>query len=56
MEGNGPRTVLDLDEMTLGDVEGVRFLGGCEAVGMTILHGHPTSSSGSAGSRIDQDR
>jgi len=41
IEGNGPRTVLDLDEVTLVDVEAVRFLGGCEAAGIAILHGPP---------------
>ena len=30
LEGNGPRTVLDLDQVTLVDVEVVRFLGTCE--------------------------
>jgi hypothetical protein len=38
IEGNGPRTVLDLDEVTLVDVEVVRFLGGCEAKGIALLH------------------
>jgi hypothetical protein len=33
MEDNGPRTVLDLDQVTLVDVEVVRFLGDCEAAG-----------------------
>jgi hypothetical protein len=37
-EGNGPRTGLDLDEVTLVDVGAVRFLGACEAAGITILH------------------
>ena len=41
MESNGPRTVLDLDEVTLVDVEVVRFLGGCEAKGMPLLHCSP---------------
>ena len=41
MESNGPRTVLDLDEVTLVDVEVVRFLGGCEAKGMTLFHCSP---------------
>jgi hypothetical protein len=41
MEGNGPRTVLDLDEVTLVDVEVVRFLGDCEAAGIAVLHGPP---------------
>ena len=41
MESNGPRTVLDLDEVTLVDVEVVRFLGSCEAAGIAVLHGPP---------------
>jgi anti-anti-sigma regulatory factor len=38
MECNGPRTVLDLDEVTLVDVEVVRFLGTCEQEGTALLH------------------
>jgi len=41
IEGNGPRTVLDLDQVTLVDVEVVRFLGGCEAKGIALLHCSP---------------
>ena len=41
IEDNGPRTVLDLDEVTLVDVEAVRFLGGCEATGIAVLHCPP---------------
>src|SRR5712691_6791119 len=41
LEGNGPRMVLDLDEVTLVDVEVVRFLGGCEAKGIVLLHCSP---------------
>jgi hypothetical protein len=41
LEGNGPRTVLDLDEVTLVDVEVVRFLGTCEMKGTALLHGPP---------------
>ena len=39
MDGNGPRTVLDLDEVTLVDVEVVRFLGTCEQEGTALFHG-----------------
>ena len=42
LESNGPRIVLDLDEVTLGDVEVVRFLGRCEAAGIAVLHGPPS--------------
>ena len=38
LESNGPRTVLDLDEVTLVDVEVVRFLGTCEQAGTALLH------------------
>ncbi len=37
MKDSGPRIVLDLDEVTLVDVEIVRFLGVCEAEGGTAL-------------------
>ena len=35
---NGPSITLDLDEVTLVDVEIVRFLGACEARGATLLN------------------
>ncbi|HKF06421.1 MAG TPA: hypothetical protein VKB49_29150 [Candidatus Sulfotelmatobacter sp.] len=38
IEGSGPGIVLDLDEVTLVDVEVVRFLGDCEAAGIAVLH------------------
>ena len=38
MQGSGPRTVLDLDEVTLVDVHVVRFLGMCEQEGTELLH------------------
>jgi hypothetical protein len=41
MEGNGPRTVLDLDQVTLVDVEVVRFLGTCEKEGTELRHCPP---------------
>ena len=41
LESHGPGTVLDLDEVTLVDVEVVRFLGSCEAAGIAVLHGPP---------------
>src|SRR2546421_13096886 len=37
LESHGPRTVLDLDEVMLVDVEVVRFLGGFEAAGIAGL-------------------
>ena len=42
MESNGPRIVLDLDEVTLVDVEVVRFLGRCEQAGTALLHCPPS--------------
>lgn len=38
MEQNGQRLVLDLDGVTLVDVEVVRFLGACEAGGVELRH------------------
>ena len=35
---SGPAITLDLEEVTLVDVEIVRFLGACEARGATILN------------------
>jgi len=42
LESHGPRTVLDLDEVTLVDVEVVRFLGRCEQAGTALLHCPPS--------------
>ena len=38
---SGPAITLDLEEVTLVDVEIVRFLGTCEARGDTFLHCAP---------------
>ncbi len=35
---NGPRFVLDLTELTLVDVEVVRFLGTCEVAGVEVVN------------------
>ena len=35
------KIVLDLEELNLVDVEAVRFLGMCEAQGVTLLNGSP---------------
>jgi hypothetical protein len=34
----GKSAVLDLEEVNLADVEGVRFLNGCEAKGVSVVH------------------
>jgi hypothetical protein len=39
--GLGPGTVLDLEHLTLVDVEGVRFLSECEANGLELVHCSP---------------
>jgi hypothetical protein len=41
MEGHRPRIVLDLDGVTLVDVDVVRFLIVCEAEGIEFLHCPP---------------
>jgi anti-anti-sigma regulatory factor len=38
---SGPAITLDLEEVTLVDVETVRFLGTCEAQGATLLNCAP---------------
>jgi hypothetical protein len=38
---DGPRFVLDLVELTLVDVDVVRFLGGCEAGGVEVVNCSP---------------
>lgn len=37
LQHNGPRFVLDLTEVTLVDVDVVRFLGACEADGVEMI-------------------
>ena len=41
IERGGPRVALDLEEVDLVDVEGVRFVNACEAEGISVLHCSP---------------
>ena len=41
LQDNGPQFVLDLKEVTVVDVEVVRFLGACKADGLKIVHCSP---------------
>jgi ABC-type transporter Mla MlaB component len=41
IERAGPRVALDLEEVDLVDVEGVRFLNACVAEGISVLHCSP---------------
>jgi hypothetical protein len=41
VERGGRRVTLDLEELDLVDVEGVRFLNACESAGISILHCSP---------------
>jgi ABC-type transporter Mla MlaB component len=41
IERSGPMVTLDLEEMSLVDVEAVRFLGECQARGMQIVRCSP---------------
>ena len=41
IERGGPRVALDLEEVALVDVEGIRFLNACEANGISVLHCSP---------------
>jgi len=38
----GPSVSLDLEEVTVVDVEVVRFLGACEEKGIELFHCHPS--------------
>lgn len=38
VERGGPSVTLDLEELDLVDIEGVRFLNACESAGVSILH------------------
>ena len=40
-ERGGPRVALDLEELDLVDIEGIRFLNACESAGVPILHCSP---------------
>ena len=39
MDQCGSRSVLDLEEVDLVDVEAIHFLNSCEAAGVSVLHG-----------------
>jgi anti-anti-sigma regulatory factor len=41
LQQNGPRFILDLKEVTVVDVDVVRFLGECKADGVKIVHCPP---------------
>ncbi len=41
VEHSGPGVTLDLEELDLVDIEGVRFLNACESAGVSILHCSP---------------
>ena len=37
----GPRVTLDLEELDLADIDGIRFLNACVSAGVSILHCSP---------------
>jgi len=41
IEAMGAGTILDLEHVTLVDVDGVRYLASCEARGMELIHCSP---------------
>ena len=41
VERGGPGVTLDLEELGLVDIEGVRFLNACESAGVSILNCSP---------------
>jgi anti-anti-sigma regulatory factor len=55
LQQNGPLFVLDLKEVTVVDVEVVRFLEECEAEGVKIVHCSPYIREWMARERRSQD-
>ena len=41
VKGGGARVTLDLEELALVDIEGIRFLNACESAGVSILNCSP---------------
>jgi hypothetical protein len=41
VERGGPTVTLDLEELDLVDIEGIRFLNACESAGVSILNCSP---------------
>jgi hypothetical protein len=41
VERGGPRVALDLEEVDLVDIDGVRFLNECESAGVSVLQCSP---------------
>lgn len=41
VQRGGLRVTLDLEEVDLADIEGIRFLNACESAGVSILHCSP---------------
>ena len=41
VDRSGPSVTLDLEELDLVDIEGIRFLNACESAGVSILHCSP---------------
>jgi hypothetical protein len=41
VESGGPSVTLDLEELDLVDIEGVRFLNACESAGASVLNCSP---------------
>jgi anti-anti-sigma regulatory factor len=52
IEASGPTVALDLDDVTLVDVQVVRFLGDCETKGIDVLNCSPYISEWIARERI----
>ena len=46
VERVGPRVTLELEELDLVDVEGVRFLNACQSAGVSIRHCSPYIKEG----------
>jgi hypothetical protein len=56
ISGSGTAVILDLEEVSLVDIDMVRFLGECEAGGISLLHGSPYITEWIARERLSASR
>jgi hypothetical protein len=56
ISGSGTTVILDLEEVSLVDIDVVRFLGECQAGGIRLVHGSPYITDWIARERLSASR
>ena len=56
ISGSGTTVILDLEEVSLVDIDVVRFLGECEAGGISLVNGSPYITEWIARERLSASR